>query len=182
MIKPNFYLEALGAQVTRGEREYIKACAESVLYPSAPTFVNIGVMWGCSVHCLRAGHPTATIYALDIKYSWEIKYKDELNVTWLTGDSRTYVWTAPIDLLLIDGDHHYETVAADIANWVPHVPVGGLVLFHDYQPSALNMRQFPELEGVHRSVCEWQESEFDAGRNWEVFDLVDSIASFRRIT
>ena len=180
-MKEDYYLYCPGAQVTSAEREYIKSCANH--YPAASTFVNIGIMWGCTIHCLRAGNQSASIYALDIIYQWEIAYKDELNVHWLKGDSRTYNWRhGPIQVLLIDGDHHYEVIKADIANWTPHVPVGGTVLFHDYNPTPLNMSQFPELEGVKRSVGEWRQSEVDDGRKWESKALVDSIASFRRLT
>lgn len=181
MIPSTYYLNCPGAQVTRAERELIKEYATQ--YPPSSTFANIGIMWGCTVHCLHAGNPHATIYALDIKYAWKIQYRDMLDVTWLTGDSRTFQWTnGPIDLLLIDGDHHYETVRSDIANWTPHVPVGGTVLFHDYNPTAHNMSQFPELEGVKRAVNEWQESELGTHRNWKALPVVDSVASFRRLS
>lgn len=41
-------------------------------------------------------------------------------------------WTAPIDMLWIDGDHSYEACSRDILDWVPFVKPGGLVAFHDY--------------------------------------------------
>ena len=41
-------------------------------------------------------------------------------------------WNIPIDLLVVDGDHEYVGVKADIEAWVPHVKVGGLVFFHDH--------------------------------------------------
>lgn len=37
-----------------------------------------------------------------------------------------------IDLLFIDDDHSPAHVAKEIALWCPMVPVGGYVLFHDY--------------------------------------------------
>ncbi len=40
-------------------------------------------------------------------------------------------WTAPIDLLFIDGDHTYEGVKRDFALFAPHVKEFGLVVFHD---------------------------------------------------
>lgn len=38
---------------------------------------------------------------------------------------------APYDLVFIDGDHTYESVAADWANYSPLVAEGGIVAFHD---------------------------------------------------
>lgn len=38
----------------------------------------------------------------------------------------------PIDLLLIDGDHTYAGLKADVARFVPHVRSGGYVVLHDY--------------------------------------------------
>lgn len=179
----DYYLQCPGAQVTQGERHFIKYCAEQFGSVPNPTFVNIGVMWGCTVHCLRAGHPTAIIYALDIKYAWEIKHKDEINVHWLTGDSRTYDWTGgPIQLLLIDGDHHYATISKDILNWTRYVPINGMVLYHDYRPTAHNLRQFPELADVQKAVGEWRQREIEHNRKWKAIDVVSSMVGYRRMS
>jgi cephalosporin hydroxylase len=40
----------------------------------------------------------------------------------------------PIDLLFIDGDHSYEGVKKDFADYAPLVRSGGLVAFHDIVP------------------------------------------------
>lgn len=40
--------------------------------------------------------------------------------------------TRPIRLLFIDGLHSYEGVSADIADWVPRVIPGGIIVFDDY--------------------------------------------------
>lgn len=40
----------------------------------------------------------------------------------------------PLDLLFIDGDHAYEAVKADFANYRPLVRPGGLIVFHDIVP------------------------------------------------
>ena len=180
-MKADYYLECPGAQVTSSERGFLVESARTFSDIRRPVFVNIGVMWGCTVHCLRAGHGGARIVALDIEYSWRIKYQDDLNVEWITADSRTYPWKGPIDLLLIDGDHHYNVLTKDIGNWVPHVGVGGLVIFHDYAPSKHNLAQFPELADVRRAVGEWRERENRMGYKWHS-DRADSMISFRRIT
>lgn len=40
----------------------------------------------------------------------------------------------PVDFLFIDGDHTYEGVEADFAQYAPLVRPGGLVAFHDINP------------------------------------------------
>lgn len=40
-------------------------------------------------------------------------------------------WSEPIDVLFIDGDHHYEAVKKDFDDWFRYVKVGGFILFHD---------------------------------------------------
>lgn len=40
-------------------------------------------------------------------------------------------WRKLIDLLFVDGDHHYQAVKQDFADWFPLVKKGGLILFHD---------------------------------------------------
>ena len=39
-----------------------------------------------------------------------------------------------VDVLFIDGDHSKKGVTADVANYVPFVRPGGLVIFHDVGP------------------------------------------------
>lgn len=48
--------------------------------------------------------------------------------------------SSPIDFLIIDGDHTYSGVYGDICSWLPHMRVGGYVLFHDYleRPGGFN--------------------------------------------
>src|SRR3954469_1980017 len=40
-------------------------------------------------------------------------------------------WSAPVDLVFIDGDHSEEGCALDWELWHPFVELGGVVLFHD---------------------------------------------------
>lgn len=37
----------------------------------------------------------------------------------------------PIDVLIVDGDHSYEGVLADLRAWYPHVKPNGLIFMHD---------------------------------------------------
>lgn len=49
------------------------------------------------------------------------------------GDSQDVakIWTKPISLLFIDGDHSYEGVKKDTLSWEPLVKKGGTIIFHD---------------------------------------------------
>lgn len=55
----------------------------------------------------------------------------------IKGDSREVglAWGAPIDILLIDAWHTYESVKGDTSAWLPHLKDGGIVWFHDYGTS-----------------------------------------------
>jgi predicted O-methyltransferase YrrM len=54
-------------------------------------------------------------------------------VVWIEKFSHHAVreWTAPIDLLVIDGDHSDAGVETDWNDWSPFVKLGGVVIFHD---------------------------------------------------
>jgi predicted O-methyltransferase YrrM len=41
-------------------------------------------------------------------------------------------WSAPVDLLYVDGWHSYDAVVADGRAWLPWLSDGGVVLFDDY--------------------------------------------------
>jgi len=175
------YLTVPGAQITRAEREFIKQYAE--LTESRfdnPVIANIGVLWGATMWCIRRGAPDATLYGVDIKLDEGIHRRNDLNAHFIEGDS-TEIWkqfNRPIHLLLVDGDHNYETVKRDIAGWVPKVAAGGIIIFHDYAPTDLNLRQFPHIAGVRRAVDEWFNSTHQ--NEWLNQILIDSIAWFRR--
>lgn len=65
-------------------------------------------------------------------------------------------WQSEIDFLLVDGDHSYEGVKADIESWLPLVKRRGTVWFHDYleRPGGFDGRE-PWVEGgCARAVAE----------------------------
>lgn len=57
---------------------------------------------------------------------------------WITGPAvASLVWTNPIALLHIDGDHSYAGVLADLYKYAPFVKLGGFVVLHDWaEPAA----------------------------------------------
>ena len=67
----------------------------------------------------------------------------------------------PIDLLFIDGDHHYEGARRDYDLYEPLVAKGGLIAFHDTArqpgqiPGVETRRVFDELRPSHQSLEFW---------------------------
>lgn len=66
-----------------------------------------------------------------------------------------------VDFALIDGDHTYEAVTADLTAVAPHMSLGGLIFIDDL-----------DVEGIRRAVDEF---------NWTGFTLVDQ-GTFDRFT
>lgn len=65
-------------------------------------------------------------------------------------------WQSEIDFLLVDGDHSYEGVRADLDAWLPHVKRRGTVWFHDYleRPGGFDGSGRWEEGGCARAVAE----------------------------
>lgn len=178
----DFYKEVHGAVVTEPEREWLREVAAgiSTRFPH-PVIVNIGVLYGATMHCLRAGAPSANLFGVDITYKHRIHGLEELRATMIEGDSTVCHadFYLDIHLLFIDGDHSYSGVKADIAGWAPKLALGGVISFHDYAPARVHLRNHPSLAGVRRAVDEWMALE---GEHWEWLETPDSICAFRRIS
>lgn len=58
-------------------------------------------------------------------------------VTWHVALSEDVArgWTAPVDLVFVDGDHSEDACALDWELWSRHVVEGGVVVFHDARAS-----------------------------------------------
>lgn len=117
----------------------------------ARVVVEIGTARGGTFYLLcRAASPDATVVSIDLPGgrfgSGYAEWKSPLfrsfagpgqKVVLLRGDSRQMVEPlakvidAPIDFLLIDGDHSYEGVKGDFERYAPLVRPGGLIALHD---------------------------------------------------
>lgn len=160
------WLNVPGAKLLVCERKFIKESAERIQREMGQDhkllIVNIGVMWGASMHCLRVGAPNATLCGVDIDFeTHEVQYISELNAQFVKADStklhnsNDMFRNMVVDLLFIDGSHVYEDVKADINGWVPKLPIGGMVIFHDYNPAVEDVVRDPSLTGVMKAVDEW---------------------------
>lgn len=70
-------------------------------------------------------------------------------VVFVHGDSSQIglTWTEPVNFLIVDGDHSYEGVKADLKAWLPHVPRKSMIFLHD----------FLERPGGFDGIAAWSE-------------------------
>jgi predicted O-methyltransferase YrrM len=112
------------------------------------TLVEIGVAEGVSAMALRETMAqSGTLYLIDPFHLSRVPALNFLkraarravsncrrgNVVWIEKFSQDAAasWNAPIDLLLIDGDHSECAVERDWNDWSRYVQPGGVVIFHD---------------------------------------------------
>lgn len=151
----------------------------AVMLGKKPVIVNIGAEHGVSTLAMLEEKPEATIYSVDVN-PCDSEFEniraaglDPSRVTRVLGRSQEVEASkyAPIDLLFVDGDHRYDPVKSDIANWVPHVKFGGIVAFHDYIrepiPAHIHSR-------VVHAVDEWASED-----NVELISLTHRLIAFR---
>lgn len=166
-----------------GEVCLIQAIAQSL--PEDAVMVNVGVGVGTGSLAMAEIHPYARIFSVDIsKGGPEGGLENEVNAfkeagftnypVQILGDSALVheSWSEiskdlMIDLLFIDGDHSESALQADIDGWTRFVPVGGYVLFHDYNSEF--------WQGVSRVVDRNM-----SGDDWQRVLLVDTLIAFRR--
>lgn len=113
-------------------------------------------------------------------FQWASLYLEQAGcrtnqVSFVKGDSSTIGrgWTAPVDFLLVDGDHSYEGVKKDIEAWLPHVKPFSTVFFHDYleRSGGFNGSGAWEKGGCAKAVDE------AIGRGWLVLKAFVGISA-----
>lgn len=183
-IKTNpkpYWITAKGEFLKPTERRLLHQLAQRIAnYFDNPNIINIGVSWGASVHCLHAGAPEAYITAIDIDYQrrpvQEMDKLPESKVDFVVADSKYLKFDQLAHLVFVDGDHCYEGVKGDIDNWTPRIPVGGIIIFHDYRPQP---RDEKRLEGVRRAIDEWYGTNKDS---WAINEQKLSTIAFQRMS
>ena len=112
------------------------------------SLVEIGVAEGVSAMALREGMvENGTLYLIDPFHLSRVPALNFMkraahravgagrrgNVVWIERFSQEAArsWNAPIDLLMIDGDHSESAVERDWNDWSRFVQPGGVVIFHD---------------------------------------------------
>lgn len=165
-----------GAVMTDEERQWLfDRSAELHEVKREPLILHIGVEYGASLHCCRAGAPDARLVGVDLDNS---KFLGRAGVEFMTGssDELAYQFHDKIDLLFVDGGHDYDSVHADIVSWIGKVAPGGIIAFHDYDQTPEMVELCPWVVQVAQAVDEWHWAE----TTWEEIEGVGSIRAFRR--
>ena len=174
------YMTARG-WIFEDERKFLhEQAAETAKRFPAPRIVNIGVEYGASLHCLRAGAPEATIYGVDLNID---KFEGDVeDFKLIKGDSSDSVTSRkvhrPVHMLFIDGDHSYDGVYQDLSRWADKVVVGGLVILHDHVESKEHPKWNPGIDEVAPALADWL-VEQPEGR-WVRIDCPTSLGAIRR--
>lgn len=99
--------------------------------------LEIGVRTGISTAAFLRGLEKngGHLYSLDTNSDCGKVFAGHPQWTFIHGDSRDASvigrMLCPFDILFIDGDHTYEGVKADLANYAPLVKSGGRIILHD---------------------------------------------------
>ena len=153
-------------------REWLRDTAAEVAsrFP-APVMVNVGIYYGASMHCLRAGAPDCHLIGVDIK-DWGVIDPNGLGAMYMWDDSTTChgLFNARIHLLFLDGVQAYEGAREDVLGWCPKVAVGGLAIFNCYH--LLSPRW-----GIGQAADEWLEA---TSTKWEDVEAPHPIRAVRR--
>lgn len=63
-------------------------------------------------------------------------------------------WQGDVDFLIIDGDHSYEGVKADLDAWLPHIAHHGTVFIHDYDATGTRFANQERYPGTALAVSD----------------------------
>jgi hypothetical protein len=172
------YLTAKG-WLTVPEREFLKNAAGRV--PINGVVLNIGVEFGASIHCVRAGNKSCNLVAVDLigarKFQGQIE-GDSVGFYEMDSGELAKQWVGEIDFAFIDGDHTYEGVLSD-CEFLHSVKVDGIAAFHDcYSWESPPKTVHKVCPDVNRAVEDWKAD----NPNWQELEHVDSIRVFRRLS
>jgi len=166
----------VAAHLTPPEREWLKVIAEEIAEqfpasPVSPLFVHIGVLYGGSLHCSRAGAPNAPLVGVDLEVR---ALRDDPQAILLEGDSVVLGWnfSTPIHFLFVDGGHDYASVKMDVEAWGRLVVPGGIMAYHDSNFT-------PVRRAIDETSADWEEVEISPATNEPHTTL--RIRAFRRL-
>lgn len=136
--------EAFGFLYT-GEVAGLKELAEGL--PPNPVVVNVGAGVGTSGLAFLEAREDLFLYTVDIikgieptgglgneRFAFDKAGIDPNRYHQIHSDSIecAKVWSEPVDLVFIDGEHSFEYVTIEGPLWYAHVKPGGVIAFHDY--------------------------------------------------
>jgi len=129
-----------------------------VSYVKPEVIVDLGVDWGYSTFSFALPR-IGKVYGIDNfsgddfigsvnSYPFVDMKKDKLhlqdNLTFIKGDFNevAQTWDKKIDILHIDGSHHYEDVKKDFETWSKFLNDDGVILLHDTCIESLNGNEY----------------------------------------
>lgn len=156
--------------------------------PQNANFIEIGVYMGKSACCLASMRPDINFYLIDplipqcdychrFNHSFldPVKILDNIHklipkcnfLRFFSGDIHSALKDNDFDAIFIDADHSYDSVKADITNYLPKLKKGGILAGHDYDsvhfPGVIqavdehfgkdNIEVFHEVPGSSVSLC-----------------------------
>lgn len=121
--------------LTHDEIDLIHQVAKDL--PQDAVCLNVGTGAATSIIALLEVRPELHVHCVDINVENGLSQFREANIvdniTQHIGASQTMTWAhGSIDYAFIDGGHLKAEIQGDIANWMPHMKKGGVILFHDY--------------------------------------------------
>lgn len=159
--------------LTLNEREALRRYAAK----ATGVIINVGVEYGASLVCLRAGSESPII-GFDIDTSnVVIPLSRTLQVIKQdSGEAAATYLGYPVGLAFIDGDHSYDGVMRDTV-WADHIVEGGYIIFHDcYEWDKPPKTTHANCPDVTRAVDAWHA----AHPEWQELPHVDSMRIFKR--
>ena len=151
---------------TSDEIDWLKAQANQL--PANAEMVMIGAGPGVMAIAIMEERADVWLTAIDkatceylIKHAEQSRLKNN-HLYCMIADSTKVHWEGnPIDLLIIDGDHSYKGVKADLEVWLQHVKRGGLVFLHDYDADNTCFAHVERYPGVKQAAeecaAQWEE-------------------------
>jgi predicted O-methyltransferase YrrM len=152
--------------------------ASAAIFLRPVSYLEIGVRRGRSASVVAATNPQCAIYGFDL---WVEGYagkenpgpdfvREELQrvghtgeVTLVSGDSRhtvpEFLAARPdlfFELITVDGDHSVTGAAADLANTLPRLKVGGVLVFDDVRSAPLLLDLWERIVKRDRRFVTWE--------------------------
>lgn len=154
----------LNAQIpyaTDDELEFITGACQKLT--ATQRLVILGAGPGVMLLAAREGGLDFPIYIVDHQTCHFARTHlqmagQDVNVMYVLSDSSTLGrnWQgASVDFLIIDSDHSYEGVKADLHAWLPHIARGGLVFIHDYDADGTRFADHERYPGTKQAVQEF---------------------------
>lgn len=128
---------------------------------SAQAMVIIGAGPGVMLMAAREGGTEFPILVIDLHTCHYAQAHLEMtgltqHVMYAISDSAAMgrSWKGDVDFLIIDGDHSYDGVMADLDAWLPHMAHHGTVFIHDYDATGTRFADQERYPGTAQAISD----------------------------